>query len=89
MRADGMMCCSIHIPVVTVGIGDTARSVGGPHTDVVSEETMVVTATRGYENHLGLLSGPELLNDFAEQGEQWKNVHQPPLPSQCLWLRNW
>ena len=50
MRADGTTCRLRHIPVVTVGLGSTERCVGGtfygPHTGVVSVETMVVTATR-------------------------------------------
>ena len=47
MFADGMTCRLRHIPVVTVGPGDMERSEGGPHTDIVDVETMVVTATRG------------------------------------------
>ena len=46
MRADGMTCCSRHIPVVTVGLIGTERIVGGPHTGVVRVETTVVMATR-------------------------------------------
>ena len=32
MRADDMTCHPRHIPVVTVGPGDTERREGGPHT---------------------------------------------------------
>ena len=66
MHADRMTCCSIHIPVVTVGLGGTDRIMGGPHTDVLGVEARVMLATRGL---LALLGGPELLNDFAEPGE--------------------
>ena len=75
MRADGITCRSRYIPVLTAGHGGMERSVGGPHTDVVDVEATVVTATRGYENHLALLSGPELQNDFVEQGKWWRHVH--------------
>ena len=47
MRADGMTCCSRHIPVVTVGLGSAERNEGGPHTDVVVVGIKVMTATRG------------------------------------------
>ena len=66
--------------VVTVGLDGTERIEGGPHTVIASVETTVVTATRGYEYHLALLDQSELLNDFAEQGKQWKHVHRPSLP---------
>ena len=66
MRADGTTCHSRYNPVVTTGLCATERSMCGPHTDVVDVETMVVMATRG----------PELLNDFVEQGKRWKHVHR-------------
>ena len=47
MRAVGTNCRTRHIPVVTLGLDGTERSVGGSHTDTVSVETTVVTATRG------------------------------------------
>ena len=47
MSADDMTCRLRHIPVVTVGLSGTERSVGGPHTGIVGVETTVVTATRG------------------------------------------
>ena len=80
LRTDDTTCRLGDMPVLTAGLGSTERSVGGRHTDVVNVETTFVTATMGYEYHLALTSGPELLNDVAEQGKWWKHVQRPPLP---------
>ena len=55
------------------------RREGGPHKDV-DVETTVVRTPCSYYYHFALLGGPEFLNDFAKQGEQWKHEHGPPLP---------
>ena len=47
MHADCMTCRSRQIPVVTLSLGGTERSEGGPHTYVVDVESTVVMATRG------------------------------------------
>ena len=78
MHADNTTCRSRHIHDVTVGLGSTERIKGGPHTDVVGVVTM--WPSEGYQYHFALLGGPELLNDFAEQGKRWIHVHRPPLP---------
>ena len=53
---------------------------GGPHSVVAGVEPKVEMATRSDEYHPARLSGPELLNDFVEQGKRWKHVLRPPLP---------
>ena len=68
MCADGTTCRLRYSPVVTTHLCGTERIVGDPHSVVAGVETTVVTATRGDEYHLTRLCGPELLNDFVEQG---------------------
>ena len=74
MRADGMTCCSRHIPVVTVGLGSTERNEGGPHTDVVVVGIKVMTATRGLIELFGLLSGLQLLKNRGKKVETYTNL---------------
>ena len=74
MHAD-TTCRLRYSPVVTTGLCGTEKIVGDQHSVVAGVETMVVTAPDGNEYHLAHLSGPELLNDFVEQGKRWKHVH--------------
>ena len=71
MRADGMTCCSRHIPVMTVGLGNTERNEGGPHTDIVAVGTKVITATRELAKSLW---PPELTSVTERLVKQGKKV---------------
>ena len=79
MRADGMTCCSRHIPVVTVGLISTERNEGGPHTDVVAVETKGMTATRGLTELLWPPEQTSVTERLVKQGENGGNIHRPPL----------
>ena len=64
---------------MTVGPGGMEKREGGPHKYIVDVETTAVRPPRGYKYHFALLGGPEFMNDFAKQGERWKQEHRPPL----------
>ena len=85
MRADGVTYRSRHIPFCESRFQRYGKKRGWS----THRRTQVRSRCGNYgcDGHQGaitcsiiLLDGPELLNDFAEQGKLWKHEHQPSLP---------
>ena len=79
MHADGS---SRHVPVVAVGLNGTKRIEGDPctHSRCKCGNHGCDGHQGGYEYHLALMGGPELLNDFLDQVKRRKHVPRPSLP---------